>query len=78
MILSSLGILSLTKEFISVVIIRYFIIINSIIIRFYHYYRTAYARVQLKITITSKYPLEAPIVELSSSSLPLPLLRNKV
>jgi len=31
----------------------------------------------LKITITSKYPLEAPIVELSSASLPMPLLRNK-
>ena len=31
----------------------------------------------MKITITSKYPLEAPIVELSSASLPMPLLRNK-
>lgn len=39
--------------------------------------RTAYARVQLRVQYGAEYPNEAPIVELSSPTLPLPLLRNK-
>lgn len=39
--------------------------------------RTPYARIQLRIQYTEKYPHDIPIVELSSPSLPLPLLRNK-
>ena len=39
--------------------------------------RTAYARVQLRVLYSSEYPSDLPIVELSSPSLPMPLLRNK-
>lgn len=39
--------------------------------------RTAYAKVQLRVQFGENYPLDAPIVELSSPTLPLPLLRNK-
>ena len=39
--------------------------------------RTAYSRVQLRIQFSADYPSECPIVELSSPSLPQPLLRNK-
>jgi hypothetical protein len=39
--------------------------------------RTAYSRVQLKILYTPKYPADPPIVELTSPTLPLMLLRNK-
>ena len=54
------GILTLTNEYITVVIIR-----------------TQYARVQLRIQYTPGYPNELPIVEISSATLPPPLLRNK-
>ncbi len=54
------AILTLTKEFVTVILIR-----------------TAYARIQLRIQFMSRYPHEPPIVELSSPTLPLPLLRNK-
>ncbi len=40
--------------------------------------RTAYSRVQLRILYTAtNYPEEAPVVELTSPTLPAPLLRNK-
>ncbi len=54
------GILTLTNEYVTVVIIR-----------------TQYARVQLRIQYTPGYPNELPIVEISSATLPAPLLRNK-
>lgn len=54
------GILTLTNEYVTVVIIR-----------------TQYARVQLRIQYTAGYPNELPIVEISSATLPPPLLRNK-
>lgn len=54
------GIMTLTHEFVTVVIIR-----------------TQYARVQLRVQYLPKYPDEAPIVELTSPTLPVPLLRNK-
>jgi hypothetical protein len=55
------AILAQNEDFITVVIIR-----------------TAYAKVQLRIQYrTIDYPNEVPIIELSSPTLPLPLLRNK-
>eukprot|EP01038_Epipyxis_sp_PR26KG_P006293 gene6293-8667_t len=39
--------------------------------------RTPYARVQLRLQYLPNYPFELPIVELSSPTLPMPLLRNK-
>ncbi len=39
--------------------------------------RTAYARVQLRVQFVENYPAEPPIVEISSPTLPMPLLRNK-
>ena len=39
--------------------------------------RTPYARVQLRVQYTPSYPAEPPIVELSSPTLPPPLLRTK-
>jgi len=54
------AVLTLTKEYVTVVIMR-----------------TAYSRVQLRIQYTPQYPDEVPIVELTSPSLPQPLLRNK-
>lgn len=54
------AILTLTKEYATVLIIR-----------------TAYARVQLRLLYSASYPAEVPIVELSSPTLPMPLLRNK-
>jgi hypothetical protein len=55
------AILTLSKECINVIIIR-----------------TAYARIQLKlIYIATDYPVEPPIIELSSKTLPPALLRNK-
>lgn len=40
--------------------------------------RTAYARIQLRCLYSSiNYPQEPPLIELSSPTLPLPLLRNK-
>eukprot|EP01039_Chlorochromonas_danica_P008258 gene8258-9107_t len=54
------AILTLTREFATVLIIR-----------------TAYARVQLRIHYITNYPNEPPVVEISSPTLPLPLLRNK-
>lgn len=54
------AIVTLNKDFVTVVIIR-----------------TAYSRVQLRIQYTTQYPSEIPIIELSSSTLPMPLLRNK-
>ena len=58
--LPALGILTLTKEFVTVIILR-----------------TQYARIQLRVQYLPKYPDEAPIVELSSATLPQPLLRTK-
>jgi ubiquitin-protein ligase len=54
------AILTLTREYVTVTIIR-----------------TAYARVQLRIQYMPRYPAEAPLVEITSSSLPQPLLRTK-
>jgi hypothetical protein len=54
------AILTLTKEFVAVVIMR-----------------TAYSRVQMRVQYPTNYPLEIPIIEISSPTLPLPLLRNK-
>lgn len=54
------AIFTLTKDFITVTIIR-----------------TPYARVQLRIQYTNRYPNETPIIELSSPTLPFPLLRAK-
>lgn len=39
--------------------------------------RTAYARVQLRVQFPENYPNVPPIVEISSPTLPMPLLRNK-
>jgi hypothetical protein len=39
--------------------------------------RTAYSRLQLRIQYTENYPQDIPIIELTSPSLPAPLLRNK-
>lgn len=39
--------------------------------------RTAYSRLQLRIQYSINYPNEIPIIELTSPSLPQPLLRNK-
>lgn len=39
--------------------------------------RTPYSRIQLRILYVEKYPHEAVIAELSSPTLPAPLLRNK-
>lgn len=39
--------------------------------------RTAYARVQLRVQFVDEYPNVPPIVEISSPTLPMPLLRNK-
>jgi hypothetical protein len=39
--------------------------------------RTAYARVQLRFLYSQDYPTVPPIIEISSPTLPLPLLRNK-
>ena len=39
--------------------------------------RTPYSRVQLRVLYTARYPHEAPLVELSSPTLPQALLRNK-
>ena len=39
--------------------------------------RTPYSRIQVRIQYLPRYPMEAPLVEISSPSLPLPLLRNK-
>jgi hypothetical protein len=58
--LAPAAVLTLSKEFITLLIIR-----------------TQYSRVQLKIRFTEKYPNEVPTVEISSLSLPLPLLQNK-
>jgi hypothetical protein len=54
------AILTLTREYVTVTIIR-----------------TAYSRIQLKIQYLPNYPAEGILVELSSPSLPLPLLRTK-
>jgi hypothetical protein len=39
--------------------------------------RTAYARIQLRVHFVENYPIDPPIVEISSPTLPMPLLRNK-
>lgn len=39
--------------------------------------KTAYARVQIRLQYNEDYPLKIPIIELTSPTLPLPLLRNK-
>ena len=39
--------------------------------------RTPYARVQLRVQYVEEYPVKPPIVELTNSTLPLALLRNK-
>ncbi len=51
---------TLTKEYITVVIMR-----------------TPYSRVQLRVHFLENYPNVLPIVELSSATLPMQLLRNK-
>ncbi|RYG63420.1 hypothetical protein EON64_15985, partial [archaeon] len=54
------AIVTLTKEYITVLIIR-----------------TPYSRIQLRASYVTNYPTEAPLVELSSPTLPTPLLRTK-
>lgn len=54
------AILSLTNEYVTVVIIR-----------------TQYSKVQLRIKYLPAYPDVIPIVDITSSTLPIPLLRNK-
>ena len=39
--------------------------------------KTAYARIQMRIQYTDHYPMKIPIIELTSPTLPLLLLRNK-
>lgn len=58
--LTPAAVITLSKEFVTLVIIR-----------------TQYARVQLRVRYTENYPDELPTVELSSPTLPLPLLQNK-
>jgi len=60
-VLPDAAIISLNKEFLLFVIIR-----------------TAYSRVQMRVIYPQEnYPSQVPIVELSSPTLPVPLLRNK-
>jgi hypothetical protein len=54
------AIITLTKDFITVVIIR-----------------TPYSRVQLRVQYLPNYPDEVPLIELTSPTLPTPLLRLK-
>lgn len=56
----SAALVTLSKEFITLVIIR-----------------TQYARVTFKVRYTEGYPTELPTLELTSPTLPLPLLQNK-
>ena len=58
--LTPAAIITLSKEFVTLVIIR-----------------TQYARVLLRLRFTENYPNELPTLELSSPTLPLPLLQNK-
>lgn len=58
--IASAAILTLTQEYVAVVIIR-----------------TPYSRIQLRIQYPHCYPNETPIIELSSPTLPHPLLRAK-
>lgn len=39
--------------------------------------RTVYAKIQLRVQYPKAYPNEIPIIEMSSPTLPMPLLRNK-
>eukprot|EP01036_Dinobryon_divergens_P025885 gene25885-34477_t len=39
--------------------------------------RTAYSRMQLRVLYGEKYPQDPPIIEISSPTLPMPLLRSK-